>query len=110
MSEHVQYICKCTDNPYCMFCEGGLYACTVCGGFEGSLPTDCPGYWMGEDLADAVYAGVVDYRAGRSWTLPDGTGKSMGDYVQWNANQCGPDDKGAIFVRQSTPDDPQEKL
>jgi hypothetical protein len=26
-----------------------------------------------------VYAGKIDYRDGRGWVKPDGTGKSMGD-------------------------------
>jgi hypothetical protein len=77
--KHVAYICTC--NRYaCMFCDGGLFSCIVCHGFEGSLTTDCPGYQMSAELADAVYAGVVDYRLGIGWTVPDGTGKSMGDY------------------------------
>lgn len=78
MIEHVRYECKC-NKPYCQFCDGGLLACTVCDGFEGSIPTDCPGVPMTQQQADDVYAGKVDYRDGRGWIEPDGTGKSMGD-------------------------------
>jgi hypothetical protein len=78
--KHTKYICKGGhDYPGCMFCDGGLFACTVCNGVEGSLATDCPGVKMTEDQSNAVYAGTLDYREGRGWVAPDGTGKSMGD-------------------------------
>ena len=76
--KHVRYECKC-DEQYCQFCDGGLFHCTVCHGFEGSLPTDCPGARMNEVQVDDVYAGRIDYRDGRVWVVPDGTGNSMGD-------------------------------
>jgi hypothetical protein len=62
-----------------MFCDGGLFACTVCGGTEGSLPTDCPLVHMTQQQQDDVYKGTTDYRDGRGWVAPDGTGKSIGD-------------------------------
>ena len=77
---HTQYVCKGGhDYLSCMFCDGGLFACTVCNGAEGSLPTDCPGARMTEERADAIYAGNLDYREGRGWVEPDGTGTSIGD-------------------------------
>lgn len=78
--KHTEYICKSNhEYPGCMFCDGGLFACTVCGGIEGSLTTDCPGKRMTEAEQDEVYAGRKDYREGRGWIIPDGTGTSMGD-------------------------------
>jgi hypothetical protein len=78
--EHTEYICKGGHNyPNCQFCDGGLFACTVCNGAEGSLPTDCPGKKMTEEQSNAIYAGTLDYREGRGWVTPHGTGKSMGD-------------------------------
>lgn len=78
--QHIRYECKGGhDHGGCQFCEGGLFACTVCRGFEGSLPTDCPGVVMTEELQNVVYAGNADYRDGCGWIAPDGTGKSMGD-------------------------------
>lgn len=54
ITPHTQYICKCS-NPYCQFCEGGLYACTVCGGMEGTLTTDCCGRRLTADEEDRIY-------------------------------------------------------
>jgi hypothetical protein len=65
--------------PGCQFCDGGLFSCTACNGFEGTLPTDCPGVYMTEEQADAVYDGKLDYREERGWIAPDGAGTSMGD-------------------------------
>ena len=44
---------------------GGLFSCTVCGGAEGSLPTECPGVRMSADRADDVYADMWDFKGGR---------------------------------------------
>jgi len=57
---------KCTDPD----CGGTCPACTlavceVCGGGEGSLPTECPGVKMTGDQQDDVYAGKTDYRDGQ---------------------------------------------
>lgn len=51
----------------CMLCNGGLALCDVCGGLEGSLPTDCPGERMGQFIEDEVYAGRLDYRRHEGW-------------------------------------------
>jgi hypothetical protein len=51
---------NCQD-PYCMICEGGLADCKLCGCFEGSLPTDCPGVKSFKQYVDAIYAGEIDY-------------------------------------------------
>lgn len=48
----------------CMFCDGGLSACTRCGAFEGAWPDDCPGEPMDQELVDRVYHGEVNYRDG----------------------------------------------
>ena len=56
---HVALECDC-GNTGCMFCDGGLFACTRCGSFEGATTTDCPGRQI--HLADEVYAGRLDYR------------------------------------------------
>ncbi len=45
----------------CMICDGGLGLCQYCGGFEGSLATKCPGFDIGEEIADMIYKGVVDF-------------------------------------------------
>ena len=46
---------------HCPICDGGLGVCTVCGGFEGSLTTECLGRRMTEAEQDDVYACVVDF-------------------------------------------------
>lgn len=61
--DHVDFKCTCHKTG-CMFCDGGLWACTKCGGFEGAMPTQCPNVDMTADQADAVYAGKLDFRHG----------------------------------------------
>lgn len=58
---------KCT-NDYCVgcvFCTGGLSACTVCGGAESSMPSTCPGELMDEETSNAVQAQRRDFRGGK---------------------------------------------
>lgn len=76
LREHTWHQCI---SQSCFICEGGLGVCTVCGGTEGSLPTDCPGVRMTRVQNDLVYEGKIDFRVGRGWVTPDGTGNSMGD-------------------------------
>jgi len=62
MREHTEYKCpEDCSNPCCSYCYGGLFTCIVCGGTEGSLPTECPGRCMTVDEKDKVYAGKLDY-------------------------------------------------
>ena len=56
--EHVWY--KCGDEcSGCQICDGGLAACTVCGGFEGTLLHECPGVSLAQESLDAIYAGKI---------------------------------------------------
>jgi len=66
MTEHIAVECNgCnTFGHGCMFCEGGLFACKVCGSFEGATTTHCPGERMTAEQSEAVYAGTLDYRDG----------------------------------------------
>lgn len=52
------------DNPSCMFCVGGLFACTRCGSFEGATTMHCPGVEMTEEQRDLVYKADLDFRDG----------------------------------------------
>jgi len=54
--KHVFHKCK---EPECYICEAGLGYCIVCGGFEGSLLTYCPGYQLNQETVDACYHGNV---------------------------------------------------
>jgi ATPase subunit of ABC transporter with duplicated ATPase domains len=49
--------------------EDGFANCTVCGGSEGSLPTDCPQVLMTADQRDSVYAGKLNHIDG-TWFEP----------------------------------------
>lgn len=68
-SGHVAFECaKDHDDGgwSCMFCAGGLFACTRCGSFEGMTTTHCPGDGLDVrgNIGDAVYAGQLDFRDG----------------------------------------------
>lgn len=45
LKEHVYYKCPGTSclEVNCVYCDGGLMACTVCGQAEGDLTETCPG-------------------------------------------------------------------
>jgi hypothetical protein len=62
MTAHVLH--SCTDER-CQICIGGLSLCNVCGGAEGSLPTECPGVRMTEQQEELVYAGVLNFIDGQ---------------------------------------------
>lgn len=72
--KHTEYKCENLEGKtyphevsgHCQFCDGGLGACTVCNGAEGTLPSDCPGVKMSQEQQDQVYHGVSDP------SLPDG--------------------------------------
>lgn len=55
------------DNEWgrpCIFCDGGLSACSVCRAFEGAWPDECPSKPMTTEQSNAVYAGYLNFRAG----------------------------------------------
>lgn len=62
-SRHRAEECNC-GRPGCMFCDGGLFVCTVCLGMEGSLPTFCPGTKMTLEQRNSVYDGELDFQDG----------------------------------------------
>jgi hypothetical protein len=70
---HIWFKCEpnAHDDDYyaihCMFCDGGLSACTVCGGLEGALTTQCPGRKLTEDELDRVYGFLLDFNHNRWW-------------------------------------------
>lgn len=69
--DHIQFKhedpekCPEWEGRYCMFCDGGIFQCSVCGGAEGSLPSECPGYLIPMDMQDAIYNGALDYKDGK---------------------------------------------
>lgn len=71
---HIKYVCaKDAHNNdmdggwSCMFCQGGLFACTVCDGLEGALTTQCPGRKLSADEIDDVYALKMDFNHNMWW-------------------------------------------
>jgi len=66
--EHNYYHCTC-NRQGCMFCDGGLSYCTVCGGFEGTLPTECPGAKLYPSTHDDIWKRGLDFEHGR-WVYP----------------------------------------
>ena len=53
---------QCADEG-CAACQ--LSLCAVCKGFEGSLPTHCPGEPMDGNLQTDVYVGEINYVDGQ---------------------------------------------
>lgn len=64
--KHVLFQCPVPCDGPCQFCDGGLAYCTVCGGGEAELPTDCPGRRMTDLLRERVAAGMLDF-VGSRW-------------------------------------------
>ncbi len=58
--KHKWHECEC-HKPGCQFCDGGLGLCTVCGGFEGTLTTDCCCRQLTQEEQDEVYKGERDF-------------------------------------------------
>lgn len=54
---HERSVCdpRCPSDTSCYFCEGELFYCNVCGGFEGSLTKECCGCRMTKEEQEAVY-------------------------------------------------------
>lgn len=67
--EHTPHKCiqPCTQD-YCVYCEGGLIFCTVCGGFEGSLTDVCCGFQLHSTVLEAIYKGGLNF-LGNAWTV-----------------------------------------
>lgn len=55
---------RCT-RLNCWTCE--LFICTVCGGFEGSLTSQCPGVKVSDEHLQLVYKANLDFRRDRGW-------------------------------------------
>lgn len=72
MKDHTEYKCICRRSG-CMFCDGGLFACSVCDSFEGATTTECPGREMTQEEMDRVYAGTLDFRDGAWVNAPSGS-------------------------------------
>lgn len=59
-------------TPGCGVCEHCCLAvCSVCGGAEGTLTTDCPGVKIGAAREEEVYETNLDYTDERGWHLAE---------------------------------------
>lgn len=76
--EHTRHQCACSRTS-CPYCGGGLYACDLCGGAEGTLSTDCPGCATPSVFLPMIADGKLDFRTSEGWVRPDGRGTSNGD-------------------------------
>ncbi len=73
MAEHKYFVCPpdC-EKAHCIYCHGGLSFCTTCNGGEASLPSECPGKPMSEEMENAVCRGRIDFQNGK-WGDGPGT-------------------------------------
>lgn len=65
MRHHIYEEHENCQELHCHICDGGLAVCTVCGGAEGSLTTECPGVRMTALESEYVYSGDLDFINGR---------------------------------------------
>jgi hypothetical protein len=66
--DHILYETGDDDVPYVITDGHGavcLALCKICGGAEGSLPTECPGVQMSCGQMESVYSRTLDFRDGR---------------------------------------------
>jgi hypothetical protein len=60
------------STPGCGVCEHCCLAvCSVCGGAEGTLTTDCPGVKVGAERQEEIYETNLDYTDERGWHLAE---------------------------------------
>src|SRR5262249_13524984 len=60
---HTMKACKC-NQWNCQFCQGGLFACDVCGLCEGELTSECSGSHVSQDASAKCYNGTLNYICG----------------------------------------------
>ena len=65
MPKHVYH--KCTD-PDCSICISELDYCTVCGGSDIDLTTECYGMKLNSYILEAIHSGGLDYKNGE-WSV-----------------------------------------
>lgn len=80
---HTKYVCdRDHGERHCMFCDGGLFACSVCWSFEGATTSDCPGAPMDAFTSDKVYTTDLDFLNGTWQRVP---GSFAGGIRWWSA-------------------------
>jgi hypothetical protein len=60
-------------SKHCPCSHCTLSVCSVCGAYEGSLTTDCPGEQVDHDRRQEVYETALDYTDVRGWHLGEPT-------------------------------------
>jgi len=66
--KHEQATHSNCENMSCSICN--LWVCSMCGGAEGSLTTDCPCYQVPYVMRQLVYAGAIDFVVDK-WVTKD---------------------------------------
>jgi hypothetical protein len=66
--KHSYYKCQC-NRVGCQFCDGGLVACTICDGAEGTLTKECCGRLLTKEEENNIYDRRLDYENGH-WFIP----------------------------------------
>jgi len=73
MPHHQQVTtCRKSGGPTSKSCSCehcSIAVCSVCGAYEGSLTTDCPGTTVSHDRQKEVYETALDYTDARGWHL-----------------------------------------
>ncbi len=69
-TEHTRDTCDppCDEMKGCMACN--LFCCGVCGGAEGSLPSECPGTKMSNETSELVFKSTLDFKDGHWMRRP----------------------------------------
>ena len=69
MTNHTEYKCpQPCEKEHCIFCDGGLFFCTVCKCGERTLARDCPGEPVDQEIQDAIMDGLLDF-VDRGWVV-----------------------------------------
>src|SRR5207244_4462062 len=64
-------------TPGCGLCEHCcLSVCSVCGGAEGTLTTDCPGTKISTEREEEICETSLDYTDARGWHLAESQRRS----------------------------------
>lgn len=73
---------RCDDTGNCPVCN--LFVCELCRGFEGGLPTDCPGVPLHNDDQHLVYDGRLDFVRGH-WIVRYGREQGWTSVRPWHS-------------------------
>ena len=85
--------CRKSGDPVSAFCSCAhcaLSVCSVCGTYEGSLTTDCPGEQVAFDKQQEIYETTLDYTDERGWHLGEATARRSPRFEKPSADDGAP--------------------